>query len=56
MLYSEELRQRFVKAETALFKVRWETDDANERRAFVNGLNFGWEVVSARVYTMPPTV
>ncbi|GAA6010672.1 hypothetical protein JCM10207_007798 [Rhodosporidiobolus poonsookiae] len=43
---SEELRQRFLKAEKELFRVRWETDDPIERRAFVDTLNFGWEVVT----------
>ncbi|KAG5437515.1 hypothetical protein PCANB_000943 [Pneumocystis canis] len=39
---SEELRKRFVRAETTLFKF----DDAKERLAFVNSLNFNWEMVS----------
>ncbi|KAF8757031.1 DNA primase small subunit [Rhizoctonia solani] len=29
--HSEELRRRFVKAETTLFKIRWESDDTTER-------------------------
>lgn len=45
---SEELRQRFVRAETTLFKIRFETDDLVERRRFVDSLQFGWEVVSRR--------
>ncbi|GAA5985883.1 hypothetical protein JCM10908_006318 [Rhodotorula pacifica] len=43
---SEELRQRFLKAERELFRIRFETDDTNERRSFVDSLNFGWEKVS----------
>ncbi|GAA6003477.1 DNA primase subunit PRI2 [Rhodotorula paludigena] len=42
---SEELRQRFLKAEKELFRIRYETDDPTERRRFVESLNFGWEVV-----------
>ncbi|GAA6043985.1 hypothetical protein JCM8097_003424 [Rhodosporidiobolus ruineniae] len=44
---SEELRQRFLKAEKELFRIRYETDDPAERRRFVETLNFGWEIVSA---------
>ncbi|KWU42976.1 DNA primase, large subunit [Rhodotorula sp. JG-1b] len=43
---SEELRQRFLKAERELFRIRFETDDPQERRSFVESLNFGWEKVS----------
>ncbi|GAA5899698.1 hypothetical protein JCM6882_005415 [Rhodosporidiobolus microsporus] len=43
---SEELRQRFLKAEKELFRIRWETDEPEERRRFVDSLNFGWEVVT----------
>ncbi|KAE9399311.1 hypothetical protein BT96DRAFT_965698 [Gymnopus androsaceus JB14] len=39
---SEELRRRFVKAETTLFRVRYETDDSNERRAFLDSKDFNW--------------
>ncbi|KAG8693896.1 hypothetical protein FRC09_010204, partial [Ceratobasidium sp. 395] len=42
---SEELRRRFVKAETMLFKVRWETDDRNERDRFLNSLDIGINAV-----------
>jgi len=41
------LRQRFLRAETALFRLRYETDDVAERKSFVESLNFGWEVVRA---------
>ncbi|GAA5897500.1 DNA primase subunit PRI2 [Sporobolomyces salmoneus] len=42
---SEELRQRFLKAEKELFRIRFETDDPEERRRFIDSLNFGWEKV-----------
>ncbi|KAM0790747.1 hypothetical protein ACM66B_004599 [Microbotryomycetes sp. NB124-2] len=42
---SEELRQRFVKAETVLFKIRWSYDDQVERSDFVRSLAFGWHRV-----------
>lgn len=42
---SEELRERFVRAETALFKLRWETDDVKERKDFQASLNLGFEQV-----------
>lgn len=45
--HSEELRRRFVKAETMLFRLRFETDDAMERELFLRTLNFDWEPVSA---------
>ncbi|KAK4700482.1 DNA primase large subunit, partial [Phenoliferia sp. Uapishka_3] len=44
---SEELRDRFLKVEKVLFRIRWESDDPDERRKFIESLNFGWEVVSA---------
>ncbi|GAA5890816.1 hypothetical protein JCM5296_003430 [Sporobolomyces johnsonii] len=42
---SEELRQRFLKAEKELFRIRFESDEPDERRRFIDSLNFGWEVV-----------
>ncbi|KII88643.1 hypothetical protein PLICRDRAFT_111442 [Plicaturopsis crispa FD-325 SS-3] len=39
---SEELRRRFVKAETTLFRVRYEDDDTRERAQFLNSRSFGW--------------
>ncbi|GAA5876875.1 hypothetical protein JCM16303_006319 [Sporobolomyces ruberrimus] len=38
---SEELRQRFLKAEKELFRVRFERDDPDKRVQFVNSLNPG---------------
>lgn len=42
---SEELRQRFIHAETTLFKIRYNTDDAKDRQAFIESLNLAWEPV-----------
>ncbi|KAJ6496616.1 eukaryotic and archaeal DNA primase, large subunit-domain-containing protein [Mycena vitilis] len=42
---SEELRRRFVKAETTLFKVRYETDDSTERESFLSSRDFNWLAV-----------
>ncbi|PWN48323.1 DNA primase large subunit [Violaceomyces palustris] len=43
---SEELRRRFVKAETTLFRIRFETDDTLERESFLKTLNFDWQAVT----------
>ncbi|EKM55552.1 uncharacterized protein PHACADRAFT_173695 [Phanerochaete carnosa HHB-10118-sp] len=42
---SEELRRRFVKAETTLFRIRYEEDDRQEREEFLQSRKFGWESV-----------
>ncbi|BEI91672.1 uncharacterized protein CcaverHIS019_0404920 [Cutaneotrichosporon cavernicola] len=42
---SPELRARFVRAETALFKHRFESDDLSERAMFLSGLDLSWTVV-----------
>ncbi|SJX64099.1 related to PRI2-DNA-directed DNA polymerase alpha, 58 KD subunit (DNA primase) [Sporisorium reilianum f. sp. reilianum] len=44
---SEDLRRRFVKAESLLFRLRFETDDATERESFMRSLNLDWKPVSA---------
>lgn len=41
-LSREELRRRFIRAETTLFRIRFETDDSNERRAFLDSKDFNW--------------
>lgn len=46
--FREELRRRFVKAETTLFKVRYDTDDKTERPAFLGSQQFEWEKVARR--------
>ena len=43
---TEDLRRRFARIETALFKLRFQSDDASERQNFVKSLNFNWEAVS----------
>lgn len=43
---TEDLRRRFARAETLLFKLRYQTDDGKERRAFVDSLKFDWDIVS----------
>ena len=43
---TEDLRRRFVRIESALFKLRFQSDDVKERQAFVESLQFDWEVVS----------
>ena len=43
---TEDLRRRFARIEIALFRLRFETDNARERQSFVESLNFHWEVVS----------
>ncbi|KUL81533.1 hypothetical protein ZTR_10431 [Talaromyces verruculosus] len=43
---TEELRHRFVRAETMLFKFRFQKDDSKERRSFIESLNLNWESVS----------
>jgi DNA primase large subunit len=37
-----DLRQRFVRAETMLFRMRFLSDDSSERDAFVSSLNIDW--------------
>ncbi len=43
---TEDLRRRFARIESALFKLRFQNDDAKERQAFVESLNLDWEIVS----------
>ncbi|KAF8447622.1 DNA primase, large subunit [Boletus edulis BED1] len=40
---SEELRRRFVKAETTLFRVRYDADSPTDRSAFLERQRFDWE-------------
>lgn len=42
---TEELRRRFSRLETMLFRLRFREDDARERQAFVQSLEFEWERV-----------
>ncbi|RKF75884.1 putative DNA primase large subunit [Golovinomyces cichoracearum] len=43
---TEDLRRRFMRAETILFRLRLQNDDAKERQAFVESLNLDWKLVS----------
>ncbi|KAG8827477.1 hypothetical protein FRC19_002930 [Serendipita sp. 401] len=43
---SDELRRRFIKAELALFRVRWDTDDIAEKSAFMHSRDFALGEVS----------
>lgn len=43
---TEDLRRRFSRIESALFKLRFQNDDAKERQRFVESLQLEWEVVS----------
>lgn len=43
---SEDLRKRFLAAETILFKLRYNSDDRQERQAFIASLGFDWEFLS----------
>jgi DNA primase large subunit len=43
---TEDLRRRFARVETMLFRLRFQADDVRERVAFVETLSLDWEVVS----------
>lgn len=43
---TEDLRRRFARVETALFRMRMGSDDKSEREAFVEELGLDWERVS----------
>lgn len=43
---TEDLRRRFSRVETQLFRLRFQGDDARERQAFVEGLSLDWEAVT----------
>ncbi|KZV86564.1 DNA primase, large subunit, partial [Exidia glandulosa HHB12029] len=43
---SEELRRRFVKSETMLFRIRYELADQNEVNQFLESKKFAWEKAS----------
>jgi DNA primase large subunit len=42
---TEDLRRRFSRLETMLFRLRYKDDDLRERRDFVNSLSLEWEEV-----------
>lgn len=43
---TEDLRRRFSRVESVLFKLRFQSDDVKERQSFVESLRMNWEVVS----------
>ena len=43
---SPDLREKFIRTESELFRQRYETDDQNERREFLESLQFDWQIVS----------
>ncbi|KAK4691442.1 DNA primase large subunit, partial [Lecanoromycetidae sp. Uapishka_2] len=43
---TEDLRRRFARIESSLFRHRFQSDDAKERQKFVESLQLDWEVVS----------
>jgi DNA primase large subunit len=49
---TEDLRRRFARLETILFRLRLSTDDMRERATFIQSLNLDWEMVSDEERTM----
>ena len=43
---TEDLRRRFARIESSLFKLRFQNDDVTERRAFTGSLSLEWDPVS----------
>lgn len=43
---TEDLRRRFARIESTLFRLRFQNDDVTERRAFTGSLSLDWEPVS----------
>lgn len=43
---TEDLRKRFARLETQLFRLRLQQDDARERKAFIADLNLQWDSVT----------
>ena len=43
---TEDLRRRFTRVEGALFRLRFQTENARERQDFVASLSLDWEAVS----------
>lgn len=44
---SEELRKRFSRLESILFRIRYQSDDAEELKEFTASVAFAWEPVTA---------
>jgi DNA primase large subunit len=45
---TEDLRRRYSRLETMLFRLRYKTDDVRERQEFVKSLDFSWEMVDEK--------
>lgn len=43
---TEDLRRRFARVETMLFRLRFNQDDGREKKAFIESLNLQWEFVT----------
>ena len=43
---TEDLRRRFSRVETMLFRLRLQQDDGKEKKAFIDSLNLHWERIS----------
>lgn len=43
---TEELRRRFSRLESMLFRIRYQTDDGTECAEFTRSMDFAWETVS----------
>lgn len=44
---TEDLRRRFTRVETMLFRLRLNEDSVRERNAFIQSLNLDWEPITA---------
>jgi DNA primase large subunit len=42
----DELRRRFIKTESTLFRIRYDTDSPQDRAYFIGSRNFNWTPVS----------
>jgi len=42
---TEDLRRRFARVETSLFRMRFQADDVRERQKFVESMGLEWETV-----------
>lgn len=45
---TEELRKRFSRMESMLFRLRYQSDDVTELKEFTDSLHFAWETVSEK--------
>lgn len=43
---TEDLRRRFTRVETMLFRLRLATEDSRDKKKFVESLNLDWEMIS----------